>query len=70
MNKNALKAKIVERGMNVEGFCKAAGFNRATFDRKMNGSSEFNRDEMERIIVTLKLTTEEMRNIFFPLHVA
>ena len=65
MNANELKGKIVAKGMNIQTFCEACGFARATFDRKLNGTSEFDRDEMEMIIAALGLSWDEARNIFF-----
>lgn len=65
MKKNVLKGKIVEKGMTIGEFCEHAGFVRCTFDRKLNGTGEFNRDEISRIVVALDLTAEETRNIFF-----
>ena len=65
MRANALRGKIVEKGMTIGEFCEAAKFVRSTFDRKLNGSSEFDRDEIERIIDVLDLTWDEARNIFF-----
>lgn len=65
MNANELKGKITARGMNVQTFCERYGFVRSTFDRKLNGPSEFNRDEIERIINALDLTWDDARNIFF-----
>ena len=70
MKENLLRAKIVEKGYNVGSFCDAAGFIRSTFDRKLTGQIEFNRDEIEQIIETLELTSEEICNIFFPQYVA
>ena len=66
MNANLLRGKIVERGFNVDSFCKETGFARSTFDRKLSGQSEFNRDEIEKIIIVLELTDDEIRAIFFP----
>ena len=65
MNADKIRGKIAEKRMSVSEFCKAAGFNRATFDRKMSGSSEFTRGEIERITSVLNLTDEEMCTIFF-----
>ena len=65
MNANELKGKITASGMNVQSFCEKNGFNRSTFDRKLNGSTEFNRDEIERIISALDLTWEDVHKIFF-----
>lgn len=65
MKINALKAKIVEKGMTIGEFCNRAGFVRCTFDRKLAGTSEFDRDEIQRIAKELDLTAEETCNIFF-----
>ena len=65
MQANILKGKIVESGMTVGEFCEKAGFVRSTFDRKINGTSEFNRDEIQTIIDTLGLTWEDAQKIFF-----
>ena len=65
MRANALKGKIVENGMTIGEFCDRAKFVRSTFDRKLSGASEFDRDEIERIIDVLSLTWDEARNIFF-----
>lgn len=65
MKANVLRGKIVEKEMTIGQFCEAAGFARSTFDRKLNGRSEFDREEIGRIIAVLRLTDEETRNIFF-----
>lgn len=65
MNANELKGKITANGMNVHSFCERNGFNRSTFDRKLNGSSEFTRDEIEKIISALNLTWDDVHKIFF-----
>jgi len=65
MKANVLRGKIVENEMTIGQFCEAAGFARATFDRKLSGRSEFDRNEISRIIAVLRLTDEETRNIFF-----
>ena len=65
MNANELRGKITARGMNVQTFCDQYGFVRSTFDRKLNGTTEFNREEMEKIIDALELTWDDIRNIFF-----
>ena len=70
MKENLLRAKIVEKGMTIEQFCDKANFVRSTFDRKLTGQTEFNRDEIETIAMVLELTDDEIRNIFFPNFVA
>lgn len=70
MKENLLRAKIVEKGYNIDTFCKATGFVRSTFDRKLTGQTEFDRAEIEKVIDALELTDDEIRNIFFPKYVA
>ena len=70
MNANELRGKIIARGFTVDSFCKYAGFVRSTFDRKMSGVSEFDRNEIERIIIALGLSMDDARNIFFTKMVA
>lgn len=65
MKENLLRAKIVEKGFNIDSFCKEAGFVRSTFDRKLTGQTEFDRSEIQKIIDVLELTNDEIRNIFF-----
>lgn len=70
MKENLLRAKIVEKGFNIDTFCKASGFVRSTFDRKLTGQTEFDRNDIQKIIEVLELSDEEIRNIFFPKYVA
>ena len=65
MKRNVLRGKIVEHGLTIGEFCKRTNISRSTFDRKMNGDSEFNRDEISRMIAELHLSADETRNIFF-----
>jgi len=65
MNTDKIRGKIAENRMSIASFCAAAGFVRSTFDRKMNGKSEFDRAEIERIVSVLRLTDDETRTIFF-----
>ena len=70
MNENALRGKIVECGFSIDSFCKEIGFVRSTFDRKLSGQNQFLRDEIERIIIVLNLSDDDIRRIFFPKCVA
>ena len=65
MNANKLRGEIVARGMTIQAFCDRFGFVRSTFDRKLNGPGEFDRDEIERITKALQLDWDDVRNIFF-----
>ena len=70
MNKDGLKKKLEEKVMTIKGLCKLSGINSTTMWRKLNGETEFNRDEMERLSKALNLTREEMLDIFFEKEVA
>ena len=65
MNANKLRGRIIENGMNIGEFCLRANFVRSTFDRKLNGDSDFSRAEIERIASALDLTDAELHAIFF-----
>ena len=70
MNKNLLRAKIVEKGFTIDSFCKACGFVRSTFDRRLSGVTPFDRNEIEIMSIVLELSDEELTIIFFPNYVA
>lgn len=70
MNKNELRGRIIAKGYNTEEFCKRIGMTRVTFDRRMNGKSEFTRDEIERITTALDMSVNDMYSIFFAKFVA
>ena len=70
MNESMLRGKIVACGMTIGKFCEKAKFTRSTFDRKISGKSEFDRDEIVRIRDVLNLTDEELKSIFFAKKVA
>lgn len=65
MKEYLLRQRIKDAGMNIKEFCAAAGFVRATFDRKITGKIEFDREEICRIRDTLNLSDEDVRIIFF-----
>lgn len=64
LDKNRLKAKIVERGTNIEEVSKKIGIDKATFYRKM-GNNSFLVKEVDAITKELSLTKEEATSIFF-----
>lgn len=61
----ALFKKIEGMGFDSESFCKACGFSRRTFSERLSGESDFNLEEIQRMIDVLKLTEEEAKEIFF-----
>ena len=63
-HKTEFKITLLRRNVAVEDLAKEIGINAATLHRKMNGTSDFYRDEIERIRNALDLSQEEVLNIF------
>lgn len=64
MNVNKLKAKIVERGMNVEAFAEAIGIGRSSLYRKLNASEKITIGEAQKMKDALNMTDDEAYEIF------
>ena len=62
-NKLKFKAAVVEKGKTLEDVANFLNINYATLYRKMNGHSEFSRDEIQKICGFLEL--ESPIDIFF-----
>ena len=60
-----LKEKMEEAHVTSEGLAAEIGINPATFSRKMNGVTEFTRNEIQIIRYCLQLTAQEVDDIFF-----
>lgn len=65
MNLFKLKAKIIEKGMNVEKLAEAIGIDRSGLYRRLNHFEKFTIGEANRIKEVLELTNEEATDIFF-----
>jgi plasmid maintenance system antidote protein VapI len=65
MNGNKLKAKIIERGLNVEGFASLINMDRSSLYRKLNYAQRITIGEATRIKEALGMTNEEASDIFF-----
>lgn len=65
MNANMLKGRIIEKGFSIKEFSKQTEIKKTALYRKLSGKTEFNRIEIERIAEVLKLSSDEIRNIFF-----
>ena len=65
MNGRKLKAKIIERGLNVEKFASLIGMTRSSLYRRLNESANMTIGEAIRIKDVLELTDEEASVIFF-----
>lgn len=71
VNINKLKGKIVERGINVSDLAKLIGIDKATLYRKINANGEaITIREADMISKELKLSREEVNDIFFSQFVA
>ena len=61
-----LKGKIVEKGFTIESFADAVHIHRGTMYRKMGANGEsFLIREMDAIVKTLELNSDEAVAIFF-----
>lgn len=63
-NVNKLKAKMIERGYNVETLAAAIGMNKSTLYRKLQKLAVFTIGEVKRIKEILGLTDQEAIEIF------
>lgn len=64
MNMNKLRAKIVERGMNVEELAEIIGMTGTTLYRKLRAPLKITIGEAIQMKDVLKLTDEEALEIF------
>lgn len=66
VNVRRLKGKIVEYGMSVDILAKEIGINKSTLYRKINsGGENITVGEMKKISEVLKLSRDEICEIFF-----
>ena len=64
MKVRKLKAKIIEKGFNVESFAAAIGMERSKLYRKLNSFEKITIGEAARMKVVLDMTDEEAIYIF------
>lgn len=64
-NKDHFQAKYIEHGLNAVDVAKIMGINPATLSRKMNGESDFTRNEIQLFRSELGLSASEIDHIFF-----
>lgn len=64
-DRNKFRAKIIESGLTIEKLANLLGINAATLYRKINGSSDFSRSEMQIIRQVLNMSPQAMDEIFF-----
>jgi hypothetical protein len=63
MNSNALRAQMILKGVKAKDLCNEIGISKSAFARKMSGSSDFTRKEIQLIIGYLNI--DDPMPIFF-----
>lgn len=64
MNVLKLRARMVERGINVEGLAAIIDIDRSSMYRKLNDGDKITIGEAQRIKTALELTPEDAASIF------
>lgn len=64
MKLNKLKAKIIEKGLNVEGLADKVGMERSTLYRKLNNFDKITIGEAIKMKSALEMTDAEATDIF------
>ena len=65
LNTSALLDIIHQKGLKLGHVAEKMGVSRQTFALKLNGESEFKVSEIETLVNTLNLSTEQRDKIFF-----
>lgn len=65
MNANKFKYFVAERGLTLNELASKMGMNNSTLYRKMKGISDFTRDEILDCAKILKISEDELLDIFF-----
>lgn len=64
-NKRKFRASVIAAGMTMDGIAESLRINISTLYRKMNGSSDFTRTEIQKLQKILKLDISMINEIFF-----
>lgn len=64
-NKNKLRAKVIEKGFTMKQIAEVLRINEVTLYRKINGTSDFTRKEIQKLKEILKLDAKTTEEIFF-----
>lgn len=67
INRNEFKASYDRLGLNQNDVASRIGVNPTTLQRKLNGTSDFNRNEIQLLKSGLKLSVDQVVNIFLPM---
>ena len=64
-NKNKFRAKVIEKGFTMKQIAEVLYISEVTLYRKINGTSDFTRKEIQKLKEILKLDVEAVEEIFF-----
>ncbi len=65
MNKNRLKAKMIENGDTQNDLAKALNLSVSNLSLRINGKMDFRQSEIDTIKKRYKLSSSELDSIFF-----
>lgn len=63
--RNKFRARVIEKGLSMEQVAERLKINVATLYRKMNGTSDFTRNEIQVVKEMLNLSIRDADQIFF-----
>lgn len=63
--KDLFRAKVMERGKTMRDAALVMGCSEATLSRKINGISDFTRNEIQLFRQAFDLSADDVENIFF-----
>lgn len=64
-NRKLFEVMVKTHGLTIKEIARIIGRNEATLHRKMNGESDFTRNEIQLIRATLQLSSTDVDSIFF-----
>lgn len=64
-NKNKFRAKVIENGLTMKQIAETLHISEVTLYRKINGTSDFTRKEIQKLKEILKLDANTTEEIFF-----
>lgn len=65
VNKNYLKAAMIRKGLTQADVAKQMGLSTQTYNRMVNGRSQFTVGDVRKLISILDLTSNDVKSIFF-----
>lgn len=65
MNKNKFKYFVAEKGLTIKEVAEKMNMNQSTISRKLNGISDFTRDEILQYQKIVDISDEELMSVFF-----